>query len=64
MLIKKIYKKNLNRKILTKFNSLIKNSEEKKNLVKFLKEVFYKDKENRTRKRKLERNRKKILRLP
>lgn len=63
MLIKKIYKKNLNRKILTKFNSL-KNSEEKKNLVKFLKEVFYKDKENRTRKRKLERKRKKILRLP
>lgn len=63
MLIKKIYKKNLNRKILTKFNSL-KNSEEKKNLVKFLKEEFYKDKENRTRKRKLERKRKKILRLP
>lgn len=63
MLIKKKCKKNLNRKILTKFNSL-KNSEEKKNLVKFLKEEFYKDKENRTRKRKLERNRKKILRLP
>ena len=43
MLIKKIYKKNLNRKILTKFNSL-KNSEEKKNLVKFLKEEFYMEK--------------------
>lgn len=54
MLIKKKYEKNLNRKILTKFNSL-KNSI-KKEPRKILKRGIL---ENRTRKRKLKKKRKK-----
>lgn len=54
MLIKKKYEKNLNRKILTKFNSL-KNSI-KKEPRKILKRGIL---ENRTRKKKLKKKRKK-----